>query len=351
MTQPFLNDTPITTASDQVFVDMRREIVEGSIQQGSKISEPELAKRYGVSRATLREALNRLESCYLVERKANVGCRVVALTAERLIEVYQVRSSLEGLACRLAADNMAADEVKGLKQLLNQHLKTQRVKEGESYYQEAGDLDFHYRIIKGSKNAHLIHLLCNELSKRLSASLSRATLREALNRLESCYLVERKANVGCRVVALTAERLIEVYQVRSSLEGLACRLAADNMAADEVKGLKQLLNQHLKTQRVKEGESYYQEAGDLDFHYRIIKGSKNAHLIHLLCNELYQLIRMYRVQMGMVGPRVSKAFDEHLAIINAIENHDGELAEMLMKRHISASQANIQTKFDVYQSI
>jgi DNA-binding GntR family transcriptional regulator len=55
--------------------------------------------------------------------------------------------------------------------------------------------------------------------------------------------------------------------------------------------------------------------------------------------------------MGMVGPRVSKAFDEHLAIINAIENHDGELAEMLMKRHISASQANIQTKFDVYQSI
>jgi DNA-binding GntR family transcriptional regulator len=56
---------------------------------------------------------------------------------------------------------------------------------------------------------------------------------------------------------------------------------------------------------------------------------------------------MYRVQMGMVGPRVSKAFDEHLAIINAIENHDGELAEMLMKRHISASQANIQTKFDL----
>ena len=86
MTQHLLNETSITTASDKVFVDMRREIVEGSIAQGSKISEPELAKRYGVSRATLREALNRLESCYLVERKANIGCRVVALTAERLIE-------------------------------------------------------------------------------------------------------------------------------------------------------------------------------------------------------------------------------------------------------------------------
>jgi DNA-binding GntR family transcriptional regulator len=128
MTHTFLNETPITTASDQVFVDMRREIVEGSIVQGSKISEPELAKRYGVSRATLREALNRLESCYLVERKANVGCRVVALTAERLIEVYQVRSSLEGLACRHAADNMEPEEVKGLKQLLNQHLQTNVLK-------------------------------------------------------------------------------------------------------------------------------------------------------------------------------------------------------------------------------
>ena len=62
MTQDAFSETPITTASDQVFVDMRREIVEGSIVQGSKISEPELAKRYGVSRATLREALNRLES-------------------------------------------------------------------------------------------------------------------------------------------------------------------------------------------------------------------------------------------------------------------------------------------------
>ena len=52
----------IKTASDQVFVDIRQAIVEGDIAQGSKISEAELAKHHGVSRATLREALNRLES-------------------------------------------------------------------------------------------------------------------------------------------------------------------------------------------------------------------------------------------------------------------------------------------------
>ena len=182
-----------------------------------------------------------------------------------------------------------------------------------------------------------------ELSKQ--HQVSRATLREALNRLESCHLIERKANVGCRVISLTPEKLEEVYQVRSSLEGLACRLAAQNMTDDEIAQVKALLDNHLSTQRVRQGESYYQEAGDLDFHYRIIKGSKNCHLINLLCNELYQLVRMYRVQMGMNGPRVSKAFDEHLAIINAIEARDGELAELLMKRHIAASGNNIEKKF------
>lgn len=181
-----------------------------------------------------------------------------------------------------------------------------------------------------------------ELSKK--HQVSRATLREALNRLESCHLIERKANVGCRVISLTSEKLDEIYQVRSALEGLACRLAATNMTDDEINQVKALLDDHLSTQRVRQGESYYQEEGDLDFHYRIIKGSKNSHLINLLCNELYQLVRMYRVQMGMNGPRVSKAFDEHLAIINAIAARDGELAELLMKRHIAASGNNIERK-------
>jgi DNA-binding GntR family transcriptional regulator len=184
-----------------------------------------------------------------------------------------------------------------------------------------------------------------ELSRHYQ--VSRATLREALNRLEGIHLLERKANIGCRVISLTAEKLAEIYQVRSALEGLACRLAAQNMSRDEIQELKALLNQHLSEQRVRQGESYYQEAGDLDFHYRIIIGSKNSHLINLLCNEMYHIVRMFRVQMGMNGPRVSKAFDEHLAIINAIEASDGELAEMLMKRHIAASGQNIANKFNL----
>lgn len=173
-------------------------------------------------------------------------------------------------------------------------------------------------------------------------SVSRAVIREAINRLESSHLVERKANVGARVVALTAEGLVSLYQVREALEGMAARLAADHMTDEEIADLNTLLNTHFKT--VQSGETYYQEAGDVDFHYRIILGSKNTHLISMLINGIYHLIRMYRVQLGMAGPRVTTAFDEHKHIVQAISNRDAELAEMLMRRHILYTKNNLENK-------
>lgn len=181
-----------------------------------------------------------------------------------------------------------------------------------------------------------------ELAKRFD--LSRAPLREALARLERCHLLERTPNAGARVVKLSTDNLLSLYQLREELEGLACRLAATQMSDSEIREMQDLLDQHLSSQRVREGESYYQEAGDLDFHYRIILGSKNPYLINILTDELYHLMRMYRVQLGMNGPRVSRAFDEHKAIINAIANRDGELADLLMRRHIAASRRNIEHK-------
>jgi len=172
--------------------------------------------------------------------------------------------------------------------------------------------------------------------------VSRALIREAINRLESCHLVERRANVGARVVSLSIERLLELYQVREALEGMAARLAALHMTDDEIDGLNALLNAHFET--LQDGDSYYQEAGDVDFHYRIVQGSKNQHLISVLIDSHYHLIRMYRVQLGMVGPRVSTAFEEHRRVAEAISNRDAELAEMLMRRHIQYTRNSLQAR-------
>ncbi|KZN43852.1 GntR family transcriptional regulator [Pseudoalteromonas luteoviolacea] len=182
----------------------------------------------------------------------------------------------------------------------------------------------------------------SEVELSTKYEVSRAVVREAINRLEACNIVERKANVGARVVTLTAEGLLELYQIREALEGMAARLAAQNMPETEIDKLSNLLDDQFEL--VKQGQSYYQEAGDLDFHYRIIVGTQNQQLITMLSNGIYHLARMYRVQLGMTGPRVTTAYDEHKHIVKAIANRDGELAEILMRRHIQYSKNNIAVK-------
>ncbi len=215
-----MTEDPITIA-DQIFTEIRKEIVEGRIPQGSKISEPELARRFGISRGPLREAMRRLESSNLVQRRANVGARVITLSYEQLLEIYHVREALEGMAARLAAENRSESELAELHALIRAH-----------------------------------------------------------------------------------ERQVDMEQ----------------------------------------GGAYFQREGDLDFHYRIVRGSHNNRLIGLLCNDLYYVVRMYRCQFGMVSPRASKALKEHVQILEAIEGRDGELAEILMRRHIRASRRNVENR-------
>ena len=61
------------TLADRVFTRLQDDIVRGEIPPGSKVSETELAGRYGVSRGPLREAIRRLESRKLLEREVHVG--------------------------------------------------------------------------------------------------------------------------------------------------------------------------------------------------------------------------------------------------------------------------------------
>ena len=175
-----------------------------------------------------------------------------------------------------------------------------------------------------------------------SYGISRGPLREAIARLESCGLVVRRANVGARVVSLSRGQLLEIYQGREALEGMAARLAASRMSESECAELRSLLEQHRAQIERDEGQAYFQKEGDLDFHYRIVQGSGNGLLIGLLCNDLYYLVRVYRRQFGMRSRRAPRAFGEHEHIVAAIERGDGELAELLMRHHIRASRENVE---------
>ena len=172
--------------------------------------------------------------------------------------------------------------------------------------------------------------------------VSRGPMREVIRRLESRKLLERKVHVGTRVAALDPARLAELYYLREALEGMAARMAATAMDDDEIAGLYRLLAEHEQQQDLKEDIGYFQREGDLDFHYRVIQGSHNAALADMLIGELYYLIRMSRYQFSGVAKRPRQALKEHRQIVEAIEARDGELAEMLMRRHISRARRNIE---------
>ena len=165
--------------------------------------------------------------------------------------------------------------------------------------------------------------------------ISRGPLREAIRRLESIRLLVRIPHAGTRVVTLTPEMMEEIYIVREALEGMSARLATIHMSEDEINQLRKLLEKHQDTIDQSSGKLYFQREGDLDFHYRIAKASNNEWLMQLLGSELYQLLRMCRFRSSQAPERPAKALNEHRQIVEAIANRDAELAEILMRRHIS----------------
>ena len=182
-----------------------------------------------------------------------------------------------------------------------------------------------------------------EDSATLSArrfGVSRGPLREALRRLEGRGLVVRAAHAGVRVVLLSRRALLELYEMRELLEGLAARLAARNMSETETASLRHLLEEDLNAGL--RSDAYPLVFGDADFHYRIAEGSKSARLEQLLCGDLYSLIRLCRFKTAHV-PGQMQSFRDHMRIVEAIEERDEELAEFLMRRHISVARERFLT--------
>ncbi len=172
----------------------------------------------------------------------------------------------------------------------------------------------------------------NEQEIAARFGVSRGPLREALQRLEQRRLVERIPHVGARVATLTEARLNDLYQVRAELEAMACRLAARRIDPEQLAQLHRLLD---RQERVFSSQPITEFQDDIDFHYGIIQASGNQTLIATLTGDLYHQLQMYRYQCSS-GRRPLEALAQHRAILAAIADGDGELAAMLMRRHIEA---------------
>jgi DNA-binding GntR family transcriptional regulator len=188
-----------------------------------------------------------------------------------------------------------------------------------------------------------------ELAERFG--MGRGPLREALRHMEGMRLVKRVPNAGTRVVILDHKTMSDLYAVREALEGMACRIAATQMTDEEIAHLSTLLDNHEKQIEQEGGKLYAQSEGDLDFHYQIVRGSRNEMLMDLLGSEQYQLLRMCRYRTSRNAQRTRPALSQHRQIVEALAQRDGELAEMLMRRHIQGAWRSIREMIDKEEAV
>ncbi|GLI24347.1 MULTISPECIES: GntR family transcriptional regulator [Xanthobacter] len=94
---------PGETLADRIRRALEADISSGRLEPGSKLDEQELAEQFGVSRTPVREAFRLLAASHLVELRGRQGAVVRTISAQSLIEMFQVMAELEGLCARLAA--------------------------------------------------------------------------------------------------------------------------------------------------------------------------------------------------------------------------------------------------------
>lgn len=172
----------------------------------------------------------------------------------------------------------------------------------------------------------------NELSLAAEFNVSRGPVREAVKRLQGTGLITKEPYLKARVINLTVSDMIQIFQLREAVEAMSVKLATLTMSSAEIDDL-------LADFTNVKGSV---EKPALDIHVRIAEGSGNERIRSLLCDELYYLLRLYRVQSGRMPGRKETAYSEHWQILRAMKARDPDLAESLMRAHISRATQTLQ---------
>jgi DNA-binding GntR family transcriptional regulator len=163
------NAQPLSSVSlidEELATILEQEIIRGRLPPSSRLTEEELALRYGISRSPVREALRLLERDQLVIKAARRGIWVAGLSLRDFDEIYTCRIPLEALAAELAAKSRDHHAKQSLPSILK----------GMTNAYVRGDIDtFFDRDVDGSR---IIYTLAgNATLDRLLAGLNKQALR------------------------------------------------------------------------------------------------------------------------------------------------------------------------------
>jgi DNA-binding GntR family transcriptional regulator len=152
---------------------IKEYILDGRLDEDSRLTEDFLSKQLGISKSPIREALNRLETEGLIRIEPRKGAYLRRLSAEEINELYDFREALEVHVVRTAKLTPA------LFAELRQSLKRQRalLKANDKAHYFREDASFHAKLAQSTRNSYLCSVLENIqnqiwLSRRTSYDLS-----------------------------------------------------------------------------------------------------------------------------------------------------------------------------------
>lgn len=170
-------------------------------------------------------------------------------------------------------------------------------------------------------------LVESDLAERFG--VSRTPIREALQRLETQSLLARDGR-SLIVASLDHNQLAELYVVRSELEGLAARLAAQHATAEEI----QVLRDMVRTDAELVNDPAALSRANRRFHKQIHLASHNRYLVQQL-DLVHRSMALLASTSLAVDGRGETALAEHTAIVEAIETRNSDAAHDALKAHIS----------------
>ncbi|MCZ0812817.1 MAG: GntR family transcriptional regulator [Pseudomonadota bacterium] len=170
-------------------------------------------------------------------------------------------------------------------------------------------------------------LVESDLAERFG--VSRTPIREALQRLETQSLLTRDGR-SLIVASLDHNQLAELYVVRAELEGLAAGLAARHATDEEVRVLRDMVEDDRRLLN----DPQAMARANRRFHKQIHLASHNRFLVQQLDLVHRSMALMATTSLAAMG-RPEDALKEHDAIVSAIEARDYAAAGDALKQHIS----------------
>lgn len=186
--------------------------------------------------------------------------------------------------------------------------------------------------------------ILTELKLVEQLGVSRTPIREALRRLEQERLI-KDSGKGSVVLGITVEDLMDIMDIRQSIEGLAAYYATLNATKDE---LREMI-------RISELQDFYYSKQDIDhlrqmddqFHDAIYRLCKRTVLCDTL-RPLHRKTQRYRKLSMEDDLRLARSIREHKAILEAMVSGNAELAKELIEKHIANAKECMIARFDYH---